>query len=417
MKKRRVFISHSTKDQKTPDDRAALEVQQALLTELRKSGGFEPLMDRISLEPGDAWRARINLWVGGCDAAVVLLSTAALDSAYVAYETSILHYRKLCDPRFPIIPVLVAPVTVDDVTRSRLAPQQLAELGFAQGSTGEVVAQVMEKLAEAEYGESPVERCARRLAELLRPVPDDVLDAAAEEIDLELGEWVPVGNERRRLRLAVQLMSVGMKDAVSAVLVLRRHLHPNLAGRERAVGELITQIASSWVDIRSTARIPEVARRKVGNFAVALNASRADTANVYLGRVRQADKYDWYVATCNAIFGEDPLESLSAEVSRILTVRLGVSEASLRKVLKNLHPEQPVVVVLGHEGIDAGVLDGLRERFPCVTFFLLTGDSAGAGHPLSEAEVEFLVPELARDDETRFLDQYEIFHDKLWPRD
>jgi hypothetical protein len=208
-----------------------------------------------------------------------------------------------------------------------------------------------------------------------------------------------------------------MKGAVRAALLLRRHLHVDPGERERATYELVSQIASSWVDIRTIARIPEVARRTAGNFAVALNASRSATAEVYLSRARQADQFDWYIATCNAIFGEDPVEALGAEVSRVLTARLRVSEADLQKHLRGLHPEQPVVVVLGHEGIDGGVLDGLRQRFPFVTFFLLTGDSAESGYLLSEAEVEFLVPELTEGDETGFLDQYETFQIKLQLRD
>lgn len=425
MHKARIFISHSTKEELTPAEAAAKSVLQALTRALANDDRFNVMLDRISLRPGDAWRARINLWVGGCDAAVVLLSEAALESPYVAYETSILSFRRNFDPSLLVIPVLVPPVTRTVLDGSRLGPQQLAELQFVQGETEQIVAEVLGRLREAVYFPSPVERRAGHLAKLLEKADDrdvrDAYEAVGLDTGLDVNPWLPQEGahkgHQRRLRLAVQLMSVGMESATRAVRLLQRRMGNDW----KEVQELIDLIASSWVDYRSTMRIPLVARDPEGARALALNANSVQTAWMYVVCAARNDQLtgsedSWYLAPTNGVAGERVVEDLEAEIRRSLAHELGVGLDRLDSELKWLFGDQPVLVALPHTpALTCAVLDGLRRRLPHVTFFVLTGGAQSAG-ALRDAEVEFLIPELGERDEEEFLDAYDAIQTRVRTR-
>jgi hypothetical protein len=122
----RIFISHSSFDPpssardgiaSTPEADAAeehaalaLDVRDKLATALR-AAKHAVLLDKQGLGLGDRWRSVLNLWIGGCDAAVVILSQKALGSTYVAYEASILSHRHSAPgSSFQLIPVFIPPV-------------------------------------------------------------------------------------------------------------------------------------------------------------------------------------------------------------------------------------------------------------------------------------------------------------------
>ncbi|PYQ56207.1 MAG: hypothetical protein DMF53_26200, partial [Acidobacteria bacterium] len=168
----RVFISYSRQDPRSAEIRNALAA--ALLAEPKR---FGLLADAFTLEPGDAWRSRINLWVGGCDAAVVLLSREALKSPYVAYENSVLAYRSAIAPAsLLILPVLLDDVGFKALKESFLYPAQLEEKQAVSGdlTTEEIVSKVMDRLSRAQRCDTPtpIERRALRLADLLKGVDD-----------------------------------------------------------------------------------------------------------------------------------------------------------------------------------------------------------------------------------------------------
>ncbi|HST63138.1 MAG TPA: toll/interleukin-1 receptor domain-containing protein [Longimicrobium sp.] len=413
---RRIFISHSTKDATTPAEQAAREVQEALVKALEKTGDFGILIDRLTLQPGDAWRARINLWVGGCDAAVVLLSQAALDSPYVAYESSILSYRDTFEPDFVLVPVFVPPVDLRAVSASALGSvQQVDERQYVSGGVAEIVDQVLERLRATVHAESPVERRARMLAELLEDVPAARIQEAARLLDMDhLDAWIPGDPEKLRLRLAVQLMSVGMQAAGKALLVLRDHLSRDLDTRTRMTEELLRLIASSWVDHRSAARIPSLFRDGKP-AALRLNAERPLTAHMY-AICALADNSSWYFASCNGVFAENPAATLEREVRGTLVKALDIvadnEEEEAAELLLDLDAleDQPILVTLDSRGITSDVLAGLRAAFPHVVYFLLAGAD---GVSLSPDEVEVLIPGLQRGDEEAFIAAQDRFYRRI----
>jgi hypothetical protein len=399
VRKPRIFISYSAEGQE------ATEVRDKLEAALQATEQYEVLLDVKTLKPGDLWRNRINLWLGQCDAAIVLLSDTALTSRYVTYETSVLAYRStVWDPSLLVLPVLLEEVTLERLKASYLSPSQLDERQFVRGTPDEIVTKVLTRLQEVSFCETtPAEKRARKLADQLQGVPDRILREAADKLQLS----IPLGVDDPQLLLAITLLSVGMKPAIPALLAVRSHL-PSSEGSKR-MKTIIELIASSWVDLRCVGRIPGIAKGKEPVRAFGLNATQWDAAHMYVVSASHDDAAGtWYAAPCTGIFGEN-VEELIDEVRRVLIAKLTTTPDDLAMDLEVLDATgQPVIVGLDGNGIDEKILTRLRQELPHVTFFLMTG-TAEAPLPWSKDLVELLFPSLLEGDETSFLNQYEFF--------
>jgi hypothetical protein len=407
----RVFISYSHQDSRSAEIRDALA--EALLAEPKR---FGLLADVFTLEPGDAWRSRINLWVGGCDAAVVLLSREALKSPYVVYENSVLAYRSALDPAsLLILPVLLDDVDVKALKEGFLYPSQLEEKQAISGdlTTEEIVSKVMDRLSRAQRcnAPTPIEKRALRLADLFKGVDDAVLLEAGREIDLDLEPWSL--HSDLALRLALQLLSVGMQAALPALLIVRQHLP--MAERAQRMELMIDLVASSWVDPRSVARLAERVKAPPPTRAVGINGRRTWTAKMYTLSASRDSRIEWHLASCDGVFGEDAVETLKEKLRRALMAELKSRSADdLREDLAALEepPQQPVLVAFHHAGITRTVLTELRNEFPTVTFVVLTGEIA-EGVALDDATLELLIPRLYAGDEDACFNQYDRFERKV----
>jgi hypothetical protein len=409
-KKPRIFISHSAKEPFAEEVQkalvAALEPERAGLPAPDPPSKYRVLLDRTELKPGDGWRKAINLWLGGCDAAVVLLSKAALKSYYVVYETSILSYRAEAEESFRLIPVFLEDVDDAALRKSMLSPQQLAEYQAVRKDTVEEIVQEVEARLAAvalAVAPTPVEVRAKSLASLL---PDD-LDAAAQCLKLDVDPWVPVKDVRQQVALG--LLGVGMLMAVDPLL----HVKDRLKGKVEVLQSILDVVASGWVDYHAVDRIPKLARRVAGD-AFGTNAAEQDTARMYItcARTTRGDaESGWHVAFPDVTVGEDAADTIVAKVRKALASELRVAESSVSKKLAAYRATgQPVIVVLPNkEGwIDGTIMNALRAEpdFGGLTYFLLMGDTVkAAGEPL----VELLTPLLGTGDEPAFLAEYVTF--------
>jgi hypothetical protein len=115
----RVFISHSAKEQEARTLCGA--ISQRLGTD-----DFEVLWDQQNLQTSAAWRAAIDEWIWRCDAAILVISKAATESPYVAYEAALLRQRWKHRAQFLMIPIWC------DVNEKRLTDRmgalQLSEI-------------------------------------------------------------------------------------------------------------------------------------------------------------------------------------------------------------------------------------------------------------------------------------------------
>lgn len=406
----RVFISHSAHDDRSREIRDAIAAELRLA---RHAGRYVVLMDKIALGPGDAWRARINLWLGSCDVAVIILSKDALSSTYVAFETNVLGYRWACDHGFRVIPVLVG-VTMADVKATPLAPSQVSEWQ-AEVVSGTADVSVVAESVEAALREvlpaatRPIERQANVLSGKLPEPPSDVyVRDVVELLGIDL-PWQPDG--ALLVRLALQFLGSGM--TLECARALRTFMH-DAEFRNRRLLDVVELIASAWVDMKAD-EIPKLVQQP-SPPALVLNAFHAELARMYVlsAKHRVAPICDWYFAEATPVLGEQSdklmyvqrfVEAVRAELLELFGV--DTDEEMDQALDDSVKLREPVIIVLQASGVDGEVIETLRATYAGVTFFLLTGAESLA--PSVAGEIHFISPSLATDDEVTCLAQYQAF--------
>ena len=403
----RIFVSHST-----ARDPAVARLCGALVTALRAEK-HQVLFDRDTLRPGTSWRSTLNVWMSGCDVAIVVLSRDALTSPYVAYEASILGFRKARNPSFGLLPVLVEPVTLKAVEGSALDPTTIDEihpLFTAQNNAAGLIDQVLAQLSELEPNNTPLDRAAQSLRELLQraQISDERMRERLEELDVDVPPWVP--GEDLRGRLALSMLAAGLEGNARFI----RQIQPLPGGDGQ---ELIDLLGCSWVDYRAIRGIPEAAQQ---GRVIATNASHDVTAKMYVKRssieesLKPSGSWRFAAVDANVAPPDDPagegespeLDELVAQVRDALRQPFGTrDQAKLDDYLKVLRKEEePVFVALPADRVTAELLAGLGRIFAGVSFFLLTG-THGLPQPLLP-NAEWLEPELDPEAEAAFADLY-----------
>ena len=408
----RVFISHSARDGD------ANAIRQAIRTRLESikvddKPRYSILMDDVTLDPGDAWRSRINLWLGSCDTAIVIVSKEALKSDYVAFELSVLGYRRWREQRegrdFRIIPVFTG-VTMKKVSQSRLAPSQAGEwMGIIQGDAQTVADKIVDALDGVVIAaERPIEKPARVLDAYL-PGTDFYVSQATEALGYELPWDV---TESKRFCLALRLLGSGMSlPAVKAV----RQLRHDPAFQPNHLEKIIGLLSSAWVDLKAS-EIPTLVVSETPP-ALLLNASFPDTARMYMraASYQREPVLRYNVAEPNTIIEETDdnpeymrriVEAVRQELFRTLQV---TTDADLAKELADSPTlGEPVFVVMSAPSISPSTLDELRDKFKHVAFFLLTG-TKGDTTRLAGQSVYVIRPPLGATDEEKCREQYDDF--------
>jgi hypothetical protein len=386
MTRSRIFISHSG-----TEPSAAL-LRDTLAQRLRDDG-YRVLLDKDELKIGQHWRSTINAWIGGCDAAVLLVSSAALQSNFVAYETSLLSYRHDSERgRFMLIPVYLPPVTAKEVNGSPLEPARIADTQAIYGelTQEEIIAQVLEHLKTLEPNTSFSERHARRLGGLLEKVDAVELEDAANRVGTELAPWTP--EMQLPMKVALGLMAAGLDRATSGVRVFRSRLQG-----KSPLEEVMTLIATSWVDCRSVAEIGKLGKQPGPPVLLALNGSNPRTAVLYI--VSACDHLPvldaWRVVQVDGVVGGGGLDELKSLVRSVLAHRFNVPPEEVDETVRSITDEgEPVFVALSLPAFTTEVVDGLRAEFPTLSLFLLTGSESLPEEPVRQAGITLLHPSL-----------------------
>lgn len=429
----RVFISHSATGE-PETERLRDELSAALREE------FDVRLDRDNLEPGEMWRSKINSWLGGCHAAVVLLTRKALASAFVAYEVSVLTYRR---------DVIVIPVFLDDVDdaavrASRLSPTVIQErqsivesrsidtsgwgaLGeeeIARYKRSKLVGLIKDALLAKKGkmgGSTPIDKQVERVVANLasatstRGLTPKMLNDYMEKLDPDHDSWEQ--DDDLNYKLAHKLMSAG----VAVITPLLGDMIDDFG--LMTVLDIFERVATSWVDPRAAEHIKDTAlANEVARRVLATNGEKTLIAKLYVQRASgRSFSNNWNVAESAGVFSEQVFDTLKANVESALMAQLGnlPTTEALKKELKSIEKlrREPVFVTLPAEGVNITVMNELRKAFPTVTFFFLAGRKQVNRDSLSLVNVEFIIPELEEDFEEDFCDVYdyikEDFHKRL----
>ncbi len=231
----RVFISHSSKN-----ETYASAIRDAVETKLKELG-YDVLLDRSRLDPGDRWRAKLHRWLGACDGAVLLFGPAALQSDWVRKEATILTWRREFETQIRIVPALFGGVAKSALDEYGLGPLELKE----------------DQIAEVDEGAGSEKERARLLAERIARGFDGLTPLVAET---PMSRWVE-----------------DIADLIRDTEAIERAFDELLRGQIRDPKRLAKLITPSWVPAESAKAIVAAAARPAGRRLVALRSSQTST--------------------------------------------------------------------------------------------------------------------------------------------
>ena len=319
----RIFISHVNND--PSGDKVWPAIRNRLIGD-----GFDVLVDRDLLRPGDQWRNEIYSWMHLCDAAVVLISREALDNPsryWVARELACLIYRRHYDRSLRVIPVLLDDVTFQDLEATeRFRDLQIAE---AQCVFGGDVAKVAGALNGFRGPDSPwVFKLAGRIFALLSGFTPTQIEGALRQIDVDLGSWAAREDPHRHLALSMLTMNVQILPRVISELI---DLDPDRrnTGTLSKIAELLLPRAIDMDAVRAV--VEEGLKAKDGRRdrrALLLNAPEERFAERYAQRAFPDAQSSLTLLKLTAVFGE---ANGAADVQRQLT---GEIEAAIAQTIQ-----------------------------------------------------------------------------------
>jgi TIR domain-containing protein len=365
-----IFVSHSSHE-------PFAEMVREATCRLLRDKGHDVWVNTDGLRPGDEWRGVITHQLAECRGAVLLLSRAALGSAWVRREVTILMWRRLLGSRVHVVPALLGDVTPDDVMAAgltELRPLQAAMIG-AETGTGqdaeEFARQIVDRFAAVPATVSDndqIRQWTQRVSYFLTHVGDpDLLSECARRLgvterDLPLVR-LPEGNRF----LAHQLLDDGLQrrtyDAIRVIC--------DVMGAEW-LSKLVSDVAFTWVDSGAARQLLLAAQRDAPATAL-LNARRSQTADEYLDRATCRGHYWREVAGMPV--GEDTVAELVDHYERAVHDLHGFEPPYTADDLEGR--EGPMFLVIDPAGVPIDAVTEavgiLHAHYPYVTVLLLTG--------------------------------------------
>jgi hypothetical protein len=418
-RKATIFISHSSKD-----DSYAGAVRDALEAALIEAG-FDVLLDRTRLDPGDEWRAKLHRWLGTCDGAALLFGPAALRSDWVRKEATILTWRRAFQGDIRVVPAVFGGVGKSELDEYGLGPAHLDEIQIASLTPEQEAlpseSERAEALAQAiaagfaglppRTGDTPMDRWVAQVVGLIQE--NEYLAETAEKLlhveDAPAGEG-PVqevmsgGRTLAAQRVAQLILDSDAETIAQAYYELDR-------GDIRDRTRLVSLITPSWVPTASARAIAAAVGRPAPTRLVALRCREPLTPEHVAKKATCCDTRHRFVPILSErSTTEDPVRELTSRYRRELLAKLGVADArSARERAGSTDP-----VVRGQE---------LLENRGARLFVILSADQTGwavgrrlrteqgfdrpvyvyAGATIDEAVqvegVEVVQPELSEDEE------------------
>jgi hypothetical protein len=393
----KVFVSHSAKED---DAGALLDALEAGL----KAAGYDVLLDRTRLAAGDDWRGKLSNWLEECHAGLVLLSPNAVTRPWVIAEATVLMQRKTTQPGFTVIPIFVPPASAADIRDNpSWGPANLAGI---QGLTAENAVSVLAELQPllepvlTRYGaRSPTYDLELALAARLRPMDEQSLERAAEELNVNLTGWVR-GTEKRFV-LAQRALGAELEALYKfADRLIQLSLDPESA---RYVYEAAVPYA--WVDPVAASRIVEISARPTPR-AAGLNSAQLLTCEMYVRRAH----HEWKPCTIHGGWTERALDEVIGLARRALKkAAWGDEDAAVDDVALNADlADDRYFLIVPAPLPDAELAARLLQAFPSVTFLFLAGATSQADFAARALPgVDYLQPEVDPEREAEVLRIYD----------
>ena len=359
----------------------------------------------MDLRPGDEWRAVIYHWLAECRAAVVLLSRAALESAWVRREVNILLWRHALGDPVEIITAYLDDIGSDDLRKAGIGDLTELQLIRHDGAAGHMDASAAAKLA-------------RKIAAELGTLKEISSDGSP------MSAWIEAvaGNletVRDKDRLVAAARVLGAEDDYLSHVRLPRSgctfLAHQMLGRwhgddlERAMGEiakhtpadwlrrLIGNVIATWVDAEASRGLLAFGPERPGT--VVLNAKSDTTASHYVDRASCRASTGFQVAAVNAATGESFMPEFMKDCEKAVNLLLNVeSPFTWQDYLDpggTLPPptgrnrRHDVMILVVNRGttelsLVAQGINEVRAKFPWLVVLLLSGDALPTDQQLAD---------------------------------
>ena len=401
-----IFLSHSSGDGLVGGIRDTLY-------EKLTAQGFEVLLDRELLRGGMEWRPALHRWLGECDGAVILFSEAALDSAWVLKESTILTWRRSLGSKVKVLPVLVGCRREQVVEHRAFKPLDLGSLQFLRFDETAPSEKANKMLVDALIGElaslqpdasdAPLRAWIRDVALLLNKVdPVDHLKDAAEVLDIDADARSRF--EELPITVAHQLLHVGLSKTQRAFQLLRKGLD-----KER-LERLVGLVVPTWVPLAAAANVLGVLGRPPGMRLMAINSDFPMIGQHYLLRATCGQAVPDHMVTVSGVVGADDERELLPVYERALWRAVGLDPDPVRpKILQKVlsEPDAPIYIFLQADAArpilmppgtePSRLVHDLLGTYQHATYVFLTRDPALWTAVGGVPGVERITPELLAD--------------------
>jgi hypothetical protein len=384
MQRINIFLSHSVHKE------ADKQIMNQLI-QLLEEAGFYVYSDRKRLKVGDCWRNKLYSAICSCHAAVVLVTQEALDTAkypWVFKECSMFTMLKYANSQFPIIPIRMTGVTIEDIDKSPFKALQLNEIMAGSYEDLKTVMDIIKsKLSEPEYSDEPFYYHHKRIADSLPSSDKELVRKAIEELDSDEDRWNPT-YKVIHFNLARILLSLSATKLIDALPGSLQGILYNL-GEQRS-RHLIDNLAPFWLDLTAIAEmeneIQSDQERILRNLddlskdegyirkSFGINTQDELVAKMYVRHAGYLKKLPYNIIgppdNVSSRDIEDYEKHILAGINRSLGRKL---DRPLDKSALKIVAEHPTFIILPYD-TEKKVVQALREKFKPFIFIVLTGN-------------------------------------------
>lgn len=411
--KPKVFISHSAKE---PEARALCKAIAEYL-----ASKFDVLWDD-NLQTAQVWRAAIDEWIWKCDAAVLVLSKAATESRYVAYEAAHLRQRWIhMNPRFTLVPVWCPDVN-EEVLMQSMGALQLQEIHTNVKLLPAWPPNTTTDPAAFDDAVKQVATTLETVREQARP-RHEIEDLLIKELNLGTANELaltaiadayhipslPAGAKQDRANLLARLLLDPVEKLGDLRFQrLRRGIPTMMTAVESAkdrVPRIIKLVAPfCWVSPECAGRIPELVSHPPGKYrAIAWMRNWLFSERMYLYRA-YCTRSRLKIANFSDLSGggkEAILAHINACLGRKVCNNPTAKAEEVAKRIQNLvrNRNEPVFLILPADTINAEILTEVCNLWKELFVFLYTEQMDEKQLKEQFPDIQWVEPPLSADDE------------------
>jgi hypothetical protein len=387
-----VFISYS-------DPKGRYASLRAELAKDLRSQNLSVWVDKDAIAVGDPWLERIDSGLGGCYAAIVLLSQDILLSDFAKYEISCLAHRSRSDSGFKLFGLMLDDFKLTDLDVGFFNSIRFAN--FQHGEFAEKRQAVIDALrALGAQDSTPTRELEDLLRQSFEQVPITTIGIVARE--QQWTTWQGLPEPAQKLHFVRMLLAAPMATQLQVLNRTQRAFPPGTDVRQ-----LFERLAPSWVDEAAALQLSDVRRRPLKARGAFIRGDVPGfTVGMFLQRARPAESFP-ATFPCSAPQGTNALKSLADAVRESLrglySVKSGDDteriEAELNKKLDKLSAAGHVAIyVLQLEELELDVVAELQDRFPRVCFIVMSRQAAAlTAQPALAERISLIAPELHND--------------------